>query len=448
MANVELKFDIIYNNLPALKEGFEYYTLRQLVHNLEYPYDAGTILLTEGPLTVRYIRPSHLFTDYRKCEIDYDGIGKAPFKSNNIHLVMAKGEFASFINGQMKVGRIHQKNWGDYGAFDVYLDDITESLTHFPVDKTIYHFTPRRDGTAISEYILKELLSEYVKNQAKRICSITGLNYLRPNEFEYLKIAVPCLEEQDNIIASERYTTKQLNDVLKIIDSLFDEHGSIECQKILQSIFSTLYNNSDFDSHAYYNPIRRVLEWMFRAAREKGLLHDKCFDSKDRVNLTDCYRFMAGKPALHSGVICRTAHFPVIIADNAYFILHTTGGGSHTTKVSEKEISNLTAYWAKIDTPYLLYCLTFLLCDIIIWFGQYVRENEDIEKNKALWRDLVLSGEVERGVEGLYVGDCKLLSTTARTCMEGDYVRVTKARENERQNSSHLLIAEEVTRLH
>lgn len=440
MENTDLTFDCIYNNLPALQEGFEYYTLSKLVHNLEEMTDYDSYFLSEGPLTAKYIRHSHLFTDYRNCAIDYDAIAKAPVR-NDIHHVKANGEFASFIDGQMKVGRIRQKGWGEY------VDDIRAVFNIFPVDKTIYHFTPRKNSAAISDYILKELLSEYVKAQAKSICLITGLNYLRPSEFGYLKIAVPSIEKQDAIIASERYNTKQLNDVLEIIDSLFDENGKVESQTILQSIFSALFNQSEFDSHIYYNPIRKVLEWMFRAARKRGLLHDRCFDNKDRVNLSDCYRFMAGRPTLHSGVICRAAHFPVIIANNVQFILDITGGGSHTTTVPEKENPNLTAYWAMINTPYLLYSLTFLLCDIIIWFGQYVQENEDIDKNKALWRDLVLEGEVERGVDRfLYVGDCKLSSYLARTCMEGDYVRVTRARENEGQNSSHLLIAEEITR--
>ena len=440
MANTDLQFDVIYNNLPVLQEGFEYYTLRQLVHNLEETSDFKSYFLLEGPLTTKYIRHSHLFTDYRKCEIDYDSIAKASVR-NDIHFVRAKGEFASFIDGQMKVGRIRQKDWGEY------VDDIRAEYKVFPVDKTIYHFTPRRNGAAISDYILRELLTEYVKHQAKMICSITGRNYLKPWEYGYLKIAVPSLEKQDAIIASERYTTKQLNNVLEIIDSLFDENGKVESQKILQNIFYALFNQSAIDSHIYYNPIRKVLEWMFRAACQRGLVHDKCFDNKGRANLTDCYRFMAGRPTLHSKVICRVTHFPVIIADNVQFILDITGGGSHTSTKPERENPNLAAYWAKINTPYLLYSLTFLLCDIIIWFGQYVHENEDVNKNKAMWRDLVLDGEVERGNEGLYVGDCKLSSYLARTCMEGDYVRVTKVRDNDKPNTSYLLIAEDVTRL-
>ena len=447
MANADINFDIIYNNLPALKEGFEYYTLFKLVHNLEEMTDYGSFFLSEGPLTAKYIRHGHLFTDYRNCEIDDESIGKAPVRKD-IHFVKAKGEFASFVDGQMRVGRISAKDWGEYGNNSY--DESGEFLGYckiFPVDKAVYHFTPRKNGAAISDYILRELLSEYVKAQATSICSITGLNYLRPREFGYLKIAVPSIEKQDAIIISERHTTKQLNDVLEIIDSLFDENGKVESQKILQSIFSALFNQSEFDSHIYYNPIRKVLEWMFRAARKRGLLQDRCFDNKDRVNLSDCCRFMAGRPTLHSGVICRVAHFPVIIANNVQFILDITGGGSHTTTVPEKENPNLTAYCAIINTPYLLYSLTFLLCDIIIWFGQYVHENEDIDKNKALWRDLVLEGEVERGSDRyLYVGDCKLSSYLARNCMEGDYVRVTRVRENEGQNSSHLLIAEEITR--
>lgn len=428
MANTDLRFDIIYNNLPVLQEGFEYYTLSQLVDSLEV---AAQVIDYSQP---KYIRISHLFTDYRKCEIDYEGIAIAPLKED-IHYVMGKGEFASFVDGKMKVGRISKIN---FKAYDCY-----------PVDKTIYHFTPSNSENhpVRADYILRELLSDYVADQAKHICSISGQDYLRLSDYGRIKIAVPSIEKQDAIIASERYTTKKLSDVLEVIDSLFDKNGIAESQKILQNIFSALYTESELDSHLYYNPIRKVLEWMFRAACQRGLVHDKCFDNKGRANLTDCYRFMAGRPTLHSGVICRTAHFPVIIANNVQFILDITGGGSHTTTVPEKENPNLTAYWAKIDTPYLLYSLTFLLCDIIIWFGQYVHENEDVDKNKAMWRDLVLKGEVERGVDRfLYVGDCKLSSKLARTCMEGDYVHVTRARENEVRNSSHLLIAEEITR--
>ncbi len=439
MENTDLRFDIIYNNLPVLQEGFEYYALNQLVHNLEMN-DYRSFFLSEGPLTAKYIRHSHLFTDYRNCEIDYDGIAKAPVK-NDIHFVKAKGEFASFVDGQMRVGRISKKDWGEY------VDDIRAEFKDFPVDKNIYHFTPRRSGAAISDYILRELLSEYVKDQAKSICSLTGLNYLRPCEFGYLKIAVPSIEKQDAMIESEHFSTKHLNDVLEIIDSYFDDNGKVESQKILQSIFASLFNNIEFDSHLYYNPLRRVLEWMFRAARKRGLLHDKCFSKTDKINLSDSHLFMAGRPAINSGVICEKAHFPVIIADQVRFILDITGGGSHTTEVPEKDNPNLTAYWAKIDSPFLLYSLTFLICDILIWFGQYVDDNADIDKNKALWRDLVVEGEVIQDRGRFYIGDCILTYKAAQKCREGEYFRAIKPRENDGRNATSLLLADDVVRI-
>ena len=104
MANIELSIDTIYNNLPDLQAGFEYYTLSQLVDSFEV---LAPVADYSAP---KYIRTSHLFTDYRKCEIDYDSIEIAPFKQD-IHYVMREGEFASFVDGQMKVGKICRSNY-------------------------------------------------------------------------------------------------------------------------------------------------------------------------------------------------------------------------------------------------------------------------------------------------------------------------------------------------
>ena len=186
----------------------------------------------------------------------------------------------------------------------------------------------------------------------------------------------------------------------KVLDIASCRLNGPDCRKILLDILCAAGGVERVDSHLYYNPIRVVLEWMFRACRASGLLHDKCFDKNDHINLTDSSLFMAGLAATHSGVQCAKAHFPSLVAKNVKTILEITGGASHTTEVDTRENPNLVAYWQGIDTPYLLYSITYMLCDTLIWFDKYVEANSDIEANKALWQDIP-EDELKKNYEGM-----------------------------------------------
>lgn len=221
----------------------------------------------------------------------------------------------------------------------------------------------------------------------------------------------------------------QYEEVLKIADTLLDDK---DCKKHLLDILSAASGVTTIDSHLYYNKIRVILEWMFRAARKQGLLHDKCFDARDHINLTDASLYLAGKATLHSGVICKQAHFPVMLADNVKFILEVTGGASHTTDVDERDVPNLTAYWANIKTPYLLYSLAFMLCDILIWFNDYIAAHPDVAANKAFGRYLILKGPVCQDAKNNYfVGDCLIPWGKMKFCKPGDVIEVTDVEETD-----------------
>ncbi len=75
-------------------------------------------------------------------------------------------------------------------------------------------------------------------------------------------------------------------------------------------------------------------------------------------------------------------------------IICITGAASHTDDpVTRTNRASFTEYRKYIDTPYLLYSLTFQLLDILIWFKKYADENPDIHKNKALWKRTRLATE-------------------------------------------------------
>ena len=203
------------------------------------------------------------------------------------------------------------------------------------------------------------------------------------------------IEDIENAVKNQRIWQVE-NQYERVLNIAKNELNDPDCRKHLLDILCAASGVTDIDSHLYYNRVRVILEWMFRAARKKGLLHDKCFDSQDRINLTDASLFMAGKPTAYSGVKCKVAHFPSLVSQNVKNILFITGGASHTTEVEDKDILNLTAYWKEINTPYLLYSIAFMLCDILVWFDKYSSEHPDIDANKQLWEDLDLEDSEQR----------------------------------------------------
>lgn len=427
----------VYENLPKLSEDYAYIKLGQLIRPLTIYDDEVFWTLEYATNTIKYIRPQHLFADYQRCDVDYETIVEAPVK-RHLTRAYANGEFASFINGKMMVGRLCVPD-GYYRESDPFENANCRRIL---MDNRVFHFIAKKDGAAIPDYILRELLSDYVAEQAKQICLFRESDYLSSSDFFKIKIAVPSIDVQDQIINSEKQFTERFTHVIKVIDTYFDDDSKSDCTRNLVSILSSIAGATSINSHLYYNPLRVILEWMFRAARKQGLLHDKCFNNQDHINLTDSYLFMAGRPAINSGVICKVPHFPVLISNIVLFILEVTGGASHTTKVSEKEVPNLTSYWKKIDTPYLLYSLSFMLCDVIIWFGQYINEHPNVDYNKSLWRDLVLEGVVKKDKNGnLFVGDCFIPKHFYYDWSEGDYAIVKRAKENDVKDSPFPLVA-------
>lgn len=298
--------------------------------------------------------------------------------------------------------------------------DVIASIHIVGKDKLWFVFSGQ-DSIIQQDNVVKELLNnkEYIRSYASHAI------YEKSTHNNEL------IEDILNAVKNQRMwqVENQYEDVLKVADTLLEDK---DCRKHLLDILSAASGVMEIDSHLYYNKIRVILEWMFRAARKQGLLHDKCFDGRDYINLTDASLYMAGKGTLHSGVICNQAHFPVLLAENVKFILEVTGGASHTTEVDERDVPNLTAYWASIKTPYLLFSLAFMLCDILVWFKDYVDTHPDVEANKNLGRYLVLKGKIcQDAKNNYYVGDCLIPWGKMKYNKPGDFVEVTEVEETD-----------------
>lgn len=168
------------------------------------------------------------------------------------------------------------------------------------------------------------------------------------------------------------------------------EHFNSDEVKSLMTILKNIRNPSgvSFEDKVYFTQIRVMLEHVFRLANKVGLLHDKCIDSNGRVNLTDSSRFLDGQPTAHSKVMTTQRVLPKLLCESIKNILQVTGAAAHTTDPEIQSNLSLQEYREQLNTPYLLYSLTFQLLDVINWFYEYTRSDHRDRTNVAFWKNV------------------------------------------------------------
>lgn len=164
--------------------------------------------------------------------------------------------------------------------------------------------------------------------------------------------------------------------------------------KILKSVGNP---GEGIEDVLYFNRLRIILEGIFRAANKFGLLHDHCIQG-GKVNLKNSFDFLSQQKVKVSHdkiVTCDRKHFPALIERAVENILDVTNVASHSeSPEKEKSRLELSAYRQTVRSPYLLYCLTFQLMDVLLWFRSYIDENKDYRSNVAFWKTAAITNEV------------------------------------------------------
>lgn len=193
-------------------------------------------------------------------------------------------------------------------------------------------------------------------------------------------------------IAAEKTTNKVLlrhADVFKYLgkEEFVDYAKSRTC---ILKMLSALYNPEENLNYEYAgNPLRHVVEYIFRTAKECGLLPDDCFDDDDHVVLLDSSRFMAGmtircfdrekRTTVNYFKRLRPGTIPVfseVDAEAVRDILNFSNSGSHTSKNERFVIDE--------DKKEIFFGYVFLLCHVIKTFGRYLESHMDKEANLSL----------------------------------------------------------------
>ena len=217
------------------------------------------------------------------------------------------------------------------------------------------------------------------------------LRYIKAAEFEKDGKKV-CQEEElfDNIrrVASETGTNTVLfrhAEVFKYLGEgrIFDY---IKARTYMLKMLSALYypeENLNFEYEG--NPLRKVIEYIFRGANKYGLLPDDCFDTNGHIVLLDASRYMAGLEInVYDGRIVKhkarygesgESIFNPEIAMFVKNILNFSSSDSHTNE----------------DDPYVIeenkkevfFGYVLLLCHVVKWVGEYIESHPNTDENKS-----------------------------------------------------------------
>jgi len=178
----------VYDNLPKLKTGYKYYELKQLVGSLYSDVDTRDLydeIEYVGPKPSKCIRFNSLSDNYITSVIDLKNLTPT-LLPNDVYRAYATGGYVSFLNEQIKVGQV--------------LDDNS----FVTIDSKVAHFALKPDEKARLDYLLRELTSDYVLEQAQHLSFGITTQEMRSSDFYKLKIAVPSLEIQDEILKQDR----------------------------------------------------------------------------------------------------------------------------------------------------------------------------------------------------------------------------------------------------
>lgn len=158
-----------------------------------------------------------------------------------------------------------------------------------------------------------------------------------------------------------------------------------EARSILIKLLCQLHYPEE-NAHFEYlgNPLRKVLEHLYRSAHNIGLLPNECFDNRGQLNLLDANRYMSGLSTGHDSKLRYGKEgdtiFPKQIGYITKNILNFASSDSHTSETNEYTLDDKDLV---IDekTKELFFGYILQLCHVIKFFGHFVETHNNKEDN-------------------------------------------------------------------
>ena len=185
-------------------------------------------------------------------------------------------------------------------------------------------------------------------------------------------------------------STKISNKVLACYQDTFRYLGEgklidKEARSIMLKMLCQLHYPEENPRFEYQgNPLRKVLEHLYRTAHNIGLLPNECFDNRGQLNLLDANRYMSGLSTGHDSKLRYGKEgdtiFPKQIGYITKNILNFASSDSHTSETNEYTLDDKDLV---IDekAKELFFGYVLQLCHVIKFFGHFVEIHSNKEEN-------------------------------------------------------------------
>ena len=177
---------------------------------------------------------------------------------------------------------------------------------------------------------------------------------------------------------------KDVFDAIKELD--LNDNVEFFLEDLLSEIHFPELDNKDYNDK--YKKVRQIVEYIFRSMMQKGLLPPQC-----KINLTSSNRILSGQNIMEGKgndavviVEVEKAVLPKIIQDNIIHMIHTAGSDVHSEEGADTNSKHITEYLKDVgNTSYLLKSYALQLCDVILWYKNYIDKHNDEEINALNW---------------------------------------------------------------
>ena len=262
------------------------------------------------------------------------------------------------------------------------LGKAKQRLDELSMKRTIPYFISTGKPDLISDKNFKALFGDYYE-KAK-------------DDERLIEDMKKAIENSDKVQILNRY-----KDVFDALSSLGIRN---EVESILMGIFLPMHypaKDPNFKPVLHFNPLRQVLEYLFRACHKVGLIPDQCMAGTN-INLSQCSLYLAGKNATKAGVKYDGPGSRIIPEHIESFIRTVLEFGnthSHTVELSAEDQTKIEAIFRSKRSRYIIYGLAMQICEVITWMAEYIGEHNDKELNLSFCIELPKDGEIYNGRE-------------------------------------------------
>ena len=258
--------------------------------------------------------------------------------------------------------------------------------------------------------------------------------------------------ETDSKQNSRLQTKVFYHEVIDILSSI-----NKEASEILLDILEALHypkDNTKFKPILYYNQLRQIIESVFTETNRYQIIPNECFKN-DKVNIDQCYRYLVGNDCEIYEVRYGNPGESIVprhIADMLSMILYLGNIKSHYTKLNDRDLQKLDDYFRHDvgKSHYVIYCLTFQVCEIIAWMNEYIKCHKDISANYQKCKKINYPKGVIEAIDGTtdfyHIGDkyCIEANIVDNKGLAGRIVKVIKSIPNPNKDINFPFLAKRV----